>query len=148
MLNGGQVLASNLSGKVVVTDPLPNSTLKQWELLFPGSAGSSEPGFGSAFQLKDRATQKCVQDIGSKPSTDRGHMRDQPRSELAYSQAPGAVGDLARRVDRVRRRDNGEGDEEFSHDVVPPAGTRRTNRPELHQPTTIAYSRSSRVLPS
>lgn len=65
VLNGGQVLASNLSGKVVVTNPLPSSTLKQWELVFPGSAGSSEPGFGSAFQLKNRATQKCAQDAGN-----------------------------------------------------------------------------------
>jgi hypothetical protein len=65
VLNSGQVLASNLSGKVVVTSALPDSTLKQWELLFPGSAGSSEPGMGSAFQLKNRATQKCAQDAGN-----------------------------------------------------------------------------------
>jgi hypothetical protein len=62
-LNLGQNLASNLSGKAVTTKPT-TSTLQQWELLFPGSAGSSENGFGSAFQLKDRATQKCLQDVG------------------------------------------------------------------------------------
>ncbi|GAB3423445.1 hypothetical protein [Flindersiella endophytica] len=63
VLNGGQALASNLSGGIVVVNPT-GSTLQQWELLFPGSAGSSEPSFGSAFQLKNRATQKCVQDAG------------------------------------------------------------------------------------
>jgi hypothetical protein len=62
-LNGGQNLASNLSGKAVTTKP-STSTLQHWELLFPGSAGSSEDGFGSAFQLKNRATQKCLQDVG------------------------------------------------------------------------------------
>ncbi len=61
--NGGQNQASNLSGKAVTTKP-STSTLQHWELLFPGSAGSSEPGFGSAFQLKNRATQKCLVDVG------------------------------------------------------------------------------------
>jgi hypothetical protein len=63
-LNGGQNLASNLSGKAVTTKA-STSTLQHWELLFPGSAGSSEPGFGSAFQLKNRATQKCLEDVGN-----------------------------------------------------------------------------------
>jgi hypothetical protein len=65
VLNGGGVLAADLSGGVVVTTAQSSSTLAQWELLFPGSAGSSEDGFGSAFQLKNRATQKCVKDVGN-----------------------------------------------------------------------------------
>jgi hypothetical protein len=64
VLNTGQVLAVDLSGGVVVTTPQPDNTAKQWELLFPGSAGSSEDGFGSAFQLKNRLTQKCATDAG------------------------------------------------------------------------------------
>jgi hypothetical protein len=64
VLNGGKVLAVDLSGGVVVTEP-HSGTAAQWELVFPGSAGSSEPGFGSAFQLRNRATQKCVQDVGN-----------------------------------------------------------------------------------
>lgn len=64
VLNTGQVLAVDLSGGVVVTNPVPDNTAKQWELLFPGSAGSSEDGFGSAFQLKNRLTRKCAQDAG------------------------------------------------------------------------------------
>jgi hypothetical protein len=65
VLNGGQNLASELSGRIVVVNPQSSNTLQQWELLFPGSAGSSEPTFGSAFQLRNRATQKCVQDAGN-----------------------------------------------------------------------------------
>ncbi len=44
-LNLGQNLASNVSGKAVTTKA-STSTVQRWELLFPGSAGSSEDGFG------------------------------------------------------------------------------------------------------
>lgn len=72
VLNQNQNLASNLSGTAVTTTPNASSTLQHFELLFPGSAGSSEPGFGSAYQLKNRATQKCLQDA----------TKDQPVREV------------------------------------------------------------------
>lgn len=63
-LNLGQNLASNTSGSLVVTAPKPSDKQQGWELLFPGSAGSSEPGFGSAFQLRNQSTRKCAEDKG------------------------------------------------------------------------------------
>ncbi|MET0342904.1 MAG: hypothetical protein ABW252_17995 [Polyangiales bacterium] len=63
-LNLGQNLGSNTSGTLVVSKPNASDSGQGWELLFPGSAGSSEPGFGSAFQLKNQATQKCAEDVG------------------------------------------------------------------------------------
>lgn len=65
VLNQTQNLASNLSGKMFTVAPSPSSFLQQFELLFPGSAGSSEPTFGSAFQLQNRSTQKCVEDVAA-----------------------------------------------------------------------------------
>jgi hypothetical protein len=64
VLNSGDNLAFDLSEGIVVVDPQSSNTMQHWEMLFPGSAGSSEPSFGSAFQLKNRATQKCVTDAG------------------------------------------------------------------------------------
>ena len=63
-LNLGQNLTSNTSGVLAVAKPSAGDSKQAFELLFPGSAGSSEPGFGSAFQLKNQATQKCAEDVG------------------------------------------------------------------------------------
>ncbi len=62
-LNQGQRLAVQ-AGAAVTTTPQTGSAGQQFELLFPGSAGSSEPTFGSAFQLKNSATGKCLRDNG------------------------------------------------------------------------------------
>ena len=50
-------------GAGIVTAP-PLTDANKFELVFPGSAGSSEPGFGSAFQLKNKASGKCLRDNG------------------------------------------------------------------------------------
>ena len=62
--NGGKNLAVQ-NGAAVAVKANPGDAAQQFELLFPGSAGSSEPGFGSAFQLKNRASGKCLRDIGN-----------------------------------------------------------------------------------
>lgn len=62
--NGGKNLAVQ-NGAAVAVKANPSDAAQQFELLFPGSAGSSEPGFGSAFQLKNRASGKCLRDIGN-----------------------------------------------------------------------------------
>ena len=63
--NGGKNLAVQ-NGAAVAVKANPQATpTQQFELLFPGSAGSSEPGFGSAFQLKNRTSGKCLRDIGN-----------------------------------------------------------------------------------
>lgn len=64
VLNGGQNLAVQ-NGAAVTKAAQAGDPTQQFELLFPGSAGSSEPGFGSAFQLKNRASGKCLRDIGN-----------------------------------------------------------------------------------
>jgi hypothetical protein len=61
--NGGQNLAV-VNGNVVTVPPSSSSASQQFELIFPAGAGSSEPGFGSAFQLKSRETGKCLRDAG------------------------------------------------------------------------------------
>lgn len=63
VLNGGQNLAVQ-NGAAVTTKAQAGAANQQFELLFPGSAGSSEDGFGSAFQLKNKATGKCLRDNG------------------------------------------------------------------------------------
>jgi hypothetical protein len=64
VLNGGQNLAVQ-GGLAVTVPPSSMAGSQQFELLFPGSAGSSEPGFGSAFQLRNKATGKCLRDMGN-----------------------------------------------------------------------------------
>ena len=64
VLNGGKNLAVQ-NGFGITTPAQGGAAAQQFELLFPGSAGSSEPGFGSAFQLKNRVSGKCLRDIGN-----------------------------------------------------------------------------------
>jgi hypothetical protein len=62
-LNQGQNLTAQ-GGAAVTRTPQAGDRAQQFELLFPGSAGSSEPGFGSAFQLRNRDTGRCLADNG------------------------------------------------------------------------------------
>jgi hypothetical protein len=62
--NQGQRLAVQ-DHKAVTVVPQTGNASQQFELLFPGSAGSSEPGFGSAFQLKNKSTGQCLRDNGN-----------------------------------------------------------------------------------
>ena len=62
-LNQGQNLTAQ-GGAAVATPQQAGNLAQQFELLFPGSAGSSEPGMGSAFQLKNHNTGKCLVDNG------------------------------------------------------------------------------------
>jgi hypothetical protein len=64
VLNTGQNLAVRDS-RAVTENPQVGVGAQRFELLFPGSAGDSEPGFGSAFQLRNSATGKCLRDAGS-----------------------------------------------------------------------------------
>jgi len=63
-LNLGKNLTSNLTGNAVATTPQSTSTLQQWErktfLNIP-----APPGFGVPYQLRNRATQRCLQDVGN-----------------------------------------------------------------------------------
>jgi len=65
-LNLGKNLASNLTGNAVATTPQSTSTLQQWErktfLNIPNPPGG---GFGAPYQLRNRATQRCLQDVGN-----------------------------------------------------------------------------------
>ena len=61
--NQGQDLAAQ-AGIGLVETRRTGDAGQQWEMLFPGSAGSSDPGFGSAFQLRNRETGNCLRDNG------------------------------------------------------------------------------------